>query len=128
MDFGSILGSISPAFGMASGQGLGSYLKYLSPLYDMGLLGGGKSPVGVAGQQPLAQMGGHNLAAASAALPGMSNPSQSPFAMIGNALMKGGQQGQTALPSEQAYAPQQSPIDMSIIAQLLGSLGRPANG
>lgn len=41
MNIGKILGSISPAFGLISGQGLGQYLKYLSPGLMLGEVLGG---------------------------------------------------------------------------------------
>lgn len=135
MGLGDILGSISPGFGLISGKGLGSYLKYLSPAYDIFALAGHHghqspvdvastpSSVGVAGQQPLSQIGGvPSMASASASLPGMSGQSHNPLAMIGSSMMNAPHDNQQ-VQVQQAYAPQLQPMDMSALQQLLGSIG-----
>lgn len=49
MSFGGVLGTISPAFGIASGQGLGQYLPMASPLGAIAGLGGGHGQGGPPG-------------------------------------------------------------------------------
>lgn len=134
MGLGEILGSISPAFGLISGQGLGSFLKYLSPAFDIYSLASGghgqpspvdiaSTPSSVAGQQPLSQISGvPSLGSLSASLPGMSGQSQNPLASIGASMMNAPKDSQP-VQLQPSYAPQQQPIDMSALEQLLGSIG-----
>lgn len=93
MNFGSILGSISPAFGIASGQGAGAMLGNLSPalMLAKGLAGHGHgqgagavpdpaasvqppAPANVmAPPQPLDHMDGPSVGTVAAGLPQMAH-------------------------------------------------------
>lgn len=52
MNLGSILGSLSPGFGMLSGQGLGKFLPFLSPAFGLSKLLGGHGGGGGGQEQP----------------------------------------------------------------------------
>lgn len=59
MGLGDILGSISPAYGLISGKGLGGLARYLSPVFDITqLLGhhGGQQAAPTDPTQPMVPM------------------------------------------------------------------------
>lgn len=117
MNFGDIFGSISPAFGAATGQGLGGILRYLNlPFLLAHGIGGGegggaqsapaqKSPLPVPGQ-------------AASALSGMGSGGN-PLGAMG-ALMGGGNKQPAMQPFDPSFGMSPQPSGLGqILAQLL---------
>ena len=60
---GDILGSISPAYGVFTGKGLGGLARYLSPAFDIATLLGGHGNGQAAPSQPQLPMQSNGLGA-----------------------------------------------------------------
>ena len=126
---GDILGSISPAYGVFTGKGLGGLARYLSPAFDIATLLGGHGNgqaapsqpqiLGISGQRPLASLGGPSVAQVAGKMPAMSGGAN-PLQALGAALQSSGSQDQGIVAPPQL--PMQSNGLGAILAQILGTM------
>jgi hypothetical protein len=118
MDFGDILGSLSPAYGLATGDGLGSYLKYLSPAYDLLSLGG-------SGQSQAPQLQGPDMSMLNNE--SFSAPGPNIFSLLGSALHSQPRQQAPQLGMGQAQAASPPPVypgSNGLLAEILATIGQ----